>query len=585
MQMIQVVAPSQPDRVTASAARIFVRELADYSRQSVLAVARHDGKSPAVALETDATMPAESFRIVRESDTLARIIGGDARGVLYGCGRFLRRCRFEEDNVVFPESEAVSTPGKPFRGMYFAVHLHNFYHAAPLDVVIRYVEQLALWGINSLFTYYHPFHYNGINDPACREFIDRLNALYDAARAVGMTTGILVTANDGYLNSPRELRYVGEVPRNWGAELCPHKSGATELIRRQFAEVFEHFTDIDYLNLWPYDSGGCLCEKCRPWGVNGYYAICEAVAAVFREKCPGKKIVLSTWMFDYNCGECGEWDAFYERLRAGRLDWADLIMADGAYVNGYFPQRVIDEPIGKPVINFTDISMRTGCPWGSFGANPMPAFLQEEWNRIADTIDGGTPYSEGIFEDINKFIWAQLCWSPKRSVRDIVREYCASEVSPDQADVITGAIVKIEKVGRREPLGWTGSNSVPQELGNRLVLQDTTYCEEVWRMLERVDRALPLHRRRCWRWRLLLLRSLIDVELARSGGAPTPALGRAYDELFEIFHVTDDALWYIRPYEVEQAGDGSYRFAQHGWKIADILTRDIPVDEMAMAEA
>jgi hypothetical protein len=532
------------DGIIEAAARILKRELSER------------GITAGITLRVNRSLVAESFCITRENQQIY-ITGGDANGVLYGCGRLIRQW----PDVDF--SGEVSVPGKPVRGMYFAVHMDNFYHVAPMDTVARYVEELALYGINTLTMYFHIFHFTGISDPECVAFIDRLNAIYAVARSVGMKTGVLVTGNDGYLSTPGDIAFEKEVPRNWGTEICPDKPGAMEQITRQFGEVFDVLSDMDYLIIWPYDSGGCHCRACYPWGVKGFYRVAEPVAKEFRKRFPCGKVVISTWMFDYNMGDTGEWDEFYKRLADGQLGYADMIMADGAHVNGYFPQRVIDSPLSLPVISFLEISMRVGAPWGSFGANPMPAFIETEWTRVKKTIVGGTPYSEGIFEDINKFIWAQLCWSPDRTVRSILEEYSSYVASADCASEITDAIFKIENVGRREPADLTE---------NRITLLDASLCADAWRLMEKTDRKLPRAKRRAWRWRLLLLRARIDAELAQSGGAPTAALGRVYDELTEIYHITDNSLWYIHPYEVRYQ-DSQLRFVQPGRGIGDICKR------------
>ena len=534
------------DCLLENAARILERELTDRSIDA------------AVTLSVDSTLPAESFCITRE-DEQTSIVGGDSNGVLYGCGRLIRQW----PNVDF--SGEVSIPEKSFRAMYLATQMDNIYHAGPLSVIQRYIEELALYGINTLSLCTHLFHFQGFSDPECQAYLDRLNALYDTARRVGMKTCLAICPNDGYLNTPESMAFEGKVPRNWGTEICPDKPGAMEQIRSQFRDVFNHLSEINYLILWPYDGGGCHCEVCRPWGVNGFYRVAEPVAEEFRTCFPQGKVILSTWMFDYNCGDHGEFDAFYHRLADGRLDFMDMMMADGAHVNGYFPQRVLDQPPDCPVVGFLEITMRHGAPWGSFGSNPMPAFLEEEWNRVKNTIDGGTPYSEGIFEDINKFIWSQLCWSPDRPVRSILEEYAVYVASAECATEIADTMYKIEKVGRREPADLET---------NRILLPDTRFCAEAWQVMERIDRKLPRTQRRGWRWRLLLLRARIDAELARSGGTPTAALGRAYDELREMYCVTEKSLWFVCPYEVRaDPGSGELRFVQPGRGLEDICER------------
>lgn len=52
---------------------------------------------------------------------------------------------------------------------------------------------------------------------------------------------------------------------------------------------------------------------------------------------------------------------------------------------------------------------------------------------------GGAPYSEGIYEDVNKAIVAGFYWDPDRKAEETVREYVSFEFSPDAVDELTEA--------------------------------------------------------------------------------------------------------------------------------------------------
>jgi hypothetical protein len=46
--------------------------------------------------------------------------------------------------------------------------------------------------------------------------------------------------------------------------------------------------------------------------------------------------------------------------------------------------------------------MFSGCPWGGYGANPIPTAMQTDWDQHGSLISGGMPYSEGIYLDMNQ---------------------------------------------------------------------------------------------------------------------------------------------------------------------------------------
>ena len=112
-----------------------------------------------------------------------------------------------------------------------------------------------------------------------------------------------------------------------------------------------------------------------------------------------------------------------------------------------YPRYPLDKgvPGGLPLLNFPDISMYGQYPWGGYGANPHPGRLQQRWDETKTKLSGGFPYSEGIYEDLNKVICAQLYWEPDRPAIETVKEYAAFEFSPEVADDVTSVVKIFEK--------------------------------------------------------------------------------------------------------------------------------------------
>jgi len=65
------------------------------------------------------------------------------------------------------------------------------------------------------------------------------------------------------------------------------------------SRLFDWGSDLrpEYVCIWPYDPGSCACDKCRPWGTNGFLKCAQNVAKLAKRKLPGTKIVVSTWWF------------------------------------------------------------------------------------------------------------------------------------------------------------------------------------------------------------------------------------------------------------------------------------------------
>ncbi|MCG3148621.1 MAG: hypothetical protein PCFJNLEI_02066 [Verrucomicrobiae bacterium] len=496
-----------------------------------------------VELKIQAGIGPEGFRI---DDT--GITGNDERGLLYGVGKHLRE----------PAWRGTSVPDRALRPMYFATHFHNYYHDAPIADVCRYIEELALWGCNLLMVWFDMHHYTGINDPAAQAMIQRLRAMLETAESVGMQSGLAMLANEAYANSPLEQRADFRWRENgyksgigaYGVEICPNKPGGLELICRYRQEMLDAFRGLNLglFSLGAYDQGGCTCQKCKPWGANGYLRTCEVVAPLVKQSFPNAKFMLVTWYLDKHID--GEWEGLAKAFAHGAPKYVDCLLADNA---GSFPDYPLKHgvPGGLPVISFPEISMVNMWPWGAFGANPRLAHWQKYWDNLDPRITAAIPYSEGIYEDLNKILQLQHGWDRRRPLRDIAREYAAAEFSPAVADEVVEAVfalegamndgvnhLSLEKPGIAEALRTGFADPLP-----RIYTVPANPCAGATvARLQRVDAQLPAEKRVAWRWRVLFLRALLDDELQRSDSRPTAKSDEYFEELTRIYHAGNAEL-------------------------------------------
>ena len=557
IQSLRVVNRAGDGVVVRSAVRLLKRTVRERADLSV------SGRTAdwTVTLSIQPGIGMEGFRIGDIAGGV-QLAGNDERGLLYAVGQWLRSCRFSDSGMEPGDWRGVSVPVKPVRGMYFASHFHNFYHDAPIAAVRRYIEELALWGCNTLSVWFDMHHYAGIDDPAAQAMIQRLRAILQAAEQVGMAPALTSLANEAYANSPVPMRadwtaghdgYTRPPGGHYHVEICPHAPGGLQQIlddRRRMLEAFRGI-DLQYFWIWPYDQGGCTCTQCAPWGANGFLKTAEPVARLVKEMCPNAKLILSTWYFDHFT--TGEWDGIQQAFSTRRPDWVDYILADDY---GGFPEfpRIHGVPGGFPAVGFPEISMERMWPWGGFGANPRPAHWQDYWAKARDVLVGFFPYSEGIFEDLNKVITFQLLWNPDRAVDDIVREYASSEFGAavkDDVVVLTHQLETAmehglkhqllermwavqERVGDRQP--W------PKQLRDELAHGDVYSIPRVKdaagtrNLVQRIETGMRERDRAAWRWRIMWIRAELDALLELSAGAATGASEACFEALIRIYH-------------------------------------------------
>jgi len=528
VETVRVVLPPQADAVVRNIAGVLARQIAQRCDARVVT---EGNAPPTMELALATGIAAQGFRIEDRPGGGVRIVSSDARGLFYGVGKLLRTSRYDRGGFSVGSWRGTSIPEKPVRGIYFATHFHNFYHDAPIEQVQRYVEDVGLWGLNTLIVWHDMHHFQGFDSPEAVEFRRRLKAICGSARRVGLDVGFACVANEGYANSPAAIR--ADVKGMRGAafpsDICTAKPEGRRYVLENFARLFHWAADLEpkWVMLWPYDSGGCGCGLCQPWGHGGYLRAAEPLAGLARQQFPGAKVILSTWFFS---GE--EW-AGLAKAFAARPDWVDYLMAEPAFLPGT-PNSppAHPSPAGLALVGFPEISMVGWPAWGGFGANPLPARYERAWKEVKARWQGGIPYSEGIFEDINKALFASFYWRADTSADEALREYIAFEYSPEVVDLVLPAIRMLEK------------NVAPHERVGRWSLKARE-------LIEQADARLTAQARQSWRWRILLLRARIDGQLYLNRGARQGrVLHEALEELTRIYHA-QNAEPAVKPPQVD----------------------------------
>jgi hypothetical protein len=489
-----------------------------------------------IILAIEESLPSEAFRI-DQSGGAVWVAGGSPRGLLYGVGKLLRTSRYE--GTFEPSAwRGSSKPHGSLRGMYFASHFHNWYVQASQAEISRYMEDLALWGVNAIKVIFPMINLHGWDDPEAEPAMQMVRKYARTARdlEIAFATGINNTMFIGAPANIRAKRLPDPTGRrgNSGHPICPSIPEGHAYLMENTRQLFARLSEVglDILVHWPYDEGGCACEKCRPWGSNGYLKLSRDFTELGRSYFPRLKTVLSTWMFD--TPPEGEWQGLTEALAKGE-QWVDYILADS---HEDFPRYPLDVgvPGNLPLLNFPEISMWGNWPWGGFGANPLPARFQRLWNQVKHVVQGGFPYSEGIYEDMNKAVVAQFYWTPNQTARATLVEYIAYEFGLGATEDVLGLVDLLESAA---------SNSY------RKKPVDTEAVLRAYRLAEGVNSRLPGWAKRNWRWEILHLRAVLDRERFAGDGLESPAAEAAMLRLIELYHCqieTDDPYHHrVRP--------------------------------------
>jgi hypothetical protein len=200
----------------------------------------------------------------------------------------------------------------------------------------------------------------------------------------------------------------------------------------------------------------------------------------------------------------------------------------------------------------------------------MPLQLQHIWNKAGSFIQGGFPYSEGIFEDLNKVIMLNFFWNRDAKAIDAVRNYVHGYFGAKATDAIVQAVLLLEqqltthefRVNANEVCGnfWEVQQKIGQIKNPRLSVKYRLTSDKLgssaWKLLQKAAMNLTPAVRKSWRWRLLSIRAELDHEIKRSKGQPTPRTQVLFKELIALYCAEraqshpQDAEWLVIPPEV-----------------------------------
>ena len=517
----------------------FLRKVVD-DRVGARSLIGPQGKSALkIVFRRDRTVSGENT-VVRVADNTATVLASRPRGFVFGAGLLLRTISYSRGAFELEDGEYRFEPKSPIRIVYFARHFENWYHRAGAHELCRYVDDLALWGVNSIKMHLEypdvdradamPGDNEGVLGTS-NAFVERMKQLDLDIVVVGGNNCGPKDMPDSIKAEPNKERYRGDTRFN----VCPEKPGAKDWLFKNRYVTLDIVKDVPVAAwiYWPYDEGGCSCDKCSPWGGVGYPKLMKEMWEINRKKFPNAKSYVSTWLFDDR-----DWPLFYKYLE--KEDWIDAIIADA---HEDFPKYLTEHPLPKkiPILTFPEISMWGRYPWGGTGAQPLPARFERLYRQAQPYVSGYEVYSEGLFEDINKIVVNGLYCAPEKTAGDVLDEYCRYEFPGVKTVDFRQLCAYLEETHktRIEGRGITFGNFIGtylREGPDAELVHKAEAAAKAYELACRMENDMLGLRRGCWRWRHLKLRALLDRELFTHRTLHTPEADRAFSEITELYH-------------------------------------------------
>lgn len=367
------------------------------------------------------TQKKDGYRIVSSDDGIA-VVGYDYRGAMYGTFKLLRLFEYHKEYINLPKISLGESPDKELRGAQLGYRdKTNAYDAWDKATFAQYIRDLAIFGANA---------------------IELLPPVTDDKK-VGVLQKVDLYEMASYLS--QEIKSYGMDVWVWYPTVSGDEDIKTkEDMLQRFNKDFKTFTYIDHIMVPGGDPGELEPED--------FFNECSLMKDVLTEYHPNAKI----WISLQKQSPTDQWyDGYVERALA-KPDWLyGVVHAPWTKSDPQEFYEIFREAF--PIRNYPDITHSLICQYpipywdrsmaltlGRECINPRPRFAKECHNAYKDCFVGSIPYSEGINDDVNKFLWLGLEFCNDADTDDILFEYANIFFSSEYANYFVRGLKLLE---------------------------------------------------------------------------------------------------------------------------------------------
>ncbi|TVY11168.1 hypothetical protein [Paenibacillus cremeus] len=376
---------------------------------------------------------AEGYRIVvgtpADQPPVVWVVGADARGVLFGVGHLLRKLQMTNGRIrLHAKLRISSTPALKLRGHQLGYRPKtNAYDAWSAEQFEQYIRELAIFGSNSI----EILPPRTDDDPTSPHMkvpaLDMMIRLSEIIDSYGL---------DVWIWYP-----------NMASDYSDPETIEAELAERE--DIFRKLPRIDHILIPSGDPGHIRLDEFFQWT--------ERVAGLLRQYHPHAKL----WFSPQHPQPTDEWvNGFIEGVNR-KPEWLGGV-AHGPWARKPLHElrELLDDAVA--IRNYPDITHNFAAQFpirewdlafamthGRESINPRPVAMKQIHNRICGFTIGSLTYSEGIYDDVNKFIWGAQDWDPTADVAQTLRDYARFFIGDEYTEAVAGGILALER-------NWSG---------------------------------------------------------------------------------------------------------------------------------
>ena len=412
----------------------------------------------------------EGFRVAAMGGTVV-VAGNSDRAVVFGAGYLLRHLVMRRGKVLEAAGDlkVATSPQIAIRGHQLGFRPKvNAYDAFTVPMFEQYIRDLAVFGTNAI-ELIPPRSDDADDSPHFP--LPKIEMMAEVSRICneyGIDVWIWFPAMDRDYSNPATV----------------------EFALKEWAEVFRRLPRIDHIFVPGGDPGHTEPKY--------LLALLEKQTESLHKYHPNAKMWVSPQSFSK------EWiEEFYDLLKAEPKWLAGVV--HGPQVRDSLPELRKRVPTRYPIRRYPDITHSINCQYfvpdwdlaymvteAREVANPRPTDERAIFKAYRDYAVGFSTYSEGVNDDVNKFVWSILGWDPNADLTAGLAEFGRYFIGEDVGHDFAAGLFALER-------NWRGPL-----LANEGV--DTTLA--MFRDMEK--RATPQMKLN-WRFQQALYRAYYDA--------------------------------------------------------------------------
>ena len=463
-----------------------VSKMPDRNKAAIIIATANDIPAGACSLPEGLLLPDKADSYAVWIDDAGRkgaricLLGRDERGALFAAGRLLRLLEMQRDEVAIDGDVKLATaPRYPLRGHQIGYRPKtNAYDAWTVDMWEQYFRDMVVFGTNAV----ELIPPRSDDDRDSPHFplpkMEMMIEMSHLADEYGLDVWIWYpVVDDDDLNAETIERALEER-----------------------AEVFGKLPRVDVVFVPGGDPGEIHPQELLP--------LMEKQKKVLNKYHPKAQIWVSPQGFDWEDENIGWLKVFYDTLHKDAPAWLDGVVY-GPQVKGSIAEMREKLPSRYPIRRYPDI---THCLDAQYQVpdwdpafhltlyrepiNPRPlgyAKIFRDWDEYTA---GFITYSEGVNDDVNKFVWNCLGWDRQMKVEDILKEYSRYFISARFEDRFAEGLLGLER-------NWQGE------------LLTNVGVYETLRIFQEMDADATPQEKLNWRFQLGLYRAYYDAYTRR----------------------------------------------------------------------